>query len=127
MTPFKFLVCGAHSSCCHFLTSKVTEIWPQLPPFFRNYPWDFPDGPVAENSHSSAEVTGSIPGLGTKIPPAVEQLSPRATAKTHCSQNKKKETTLTHHQSIKLIFQIFSVPCLALNSVAVFFFNPNCG
>ena len=37
---------------------------------------DFPGGPVAKHLPSNAGNAGSIPGLGTKIPPALEQLSP---------------------------------------------------
>ena len=40
---------------------------------------DFPGGPVVENSPCSAGDTGLIPGQGTKIPHAAEQLGPRAT------------------------------------------------
>ena len=36
---------------------------------------DFPGGLVVENLPCNAEDMGSIPGLGTKIPHAVEQLS----------------------------------------------------
>ena len=32
--------------------------------------WDFPGGPVVGTSPSTAGTTGSIPGLGTKIPRA---------------------------------------------------------
>ena len=39
---------------------------------------DFPGGPVVKNPPSKAGDTGSIPGQGTKIPHAAEQLSPRA-------------------------------------------------
>ena len=38
---------------------------------FRN----FPDGPVVKNLPSNAADAGSIPGQGTKIPHAAEQLS----------------------------------------------------
>ena len=41
---------------------------------------DFPGGPVVKNLPASAGDTGSSPGLGTKIPHAVGQLSLRATA-----------------------------------------------
>ena len=37
--------------------------------------WDFPDGPVVKNLPSNAGDAGLIPGWGTKIPHAVEQLS----------------------------------------------------
>ena len=39
---------------------------------------DFPGGPGVKNPPSNAGDAGSIPGRGTKIPHAVEQLSPRA-------------------------------------------------
>ena len=37
---------------------------------------DFPGGPVVKNPPYNAEDMGSIPGQGTKIPDAGEQLSP---------------------------------------------------
>ena len=40
---------------------------------------DFPGGSVVEDPAYNAGDVGSIPGEGTKIPPAVGQLSPRAT------------------------------------------------
>ena len=40
---------------------------------------DFPGGPVVKNLPCNAGDASSIPGRGTKIPHAVEQLSPRAT------------------------------------------------
>ena len=40
---------------------------------------DFPGGPVVKNPPSNAGDAGSIPGRGTKIPQAAEQLSPCAT------------------------------------------------
>ena len=33
--------------------------------------WDFPGGPVVKTSPSKAGGAGSIPGQGTKIPPAL--------------------------------------------------------
>ena len=39
---------------------------------------DFPGGPVAKTQPFSAGDVGSIPGQGTVIPHAVEQLSPQA-------------------------------------------------
>ena len=46
---------------------------------------DFPDGPVMNNLPSKAGDAGSIPGQGTKIPPAVGHLSPQTptTKPTH--------------------------------------------
>ena len=38
-------------------------------------------GPVVKNPPSNAGDVGSIPGWGTKLPPAAGQLSPRATTK----------------------------------------------
>ena len=40
---------------------------------------DFPGGPVVKNPPYNAGDTGSIPGQGTKIPHAAEQLSLHAT------------------------------------------------
>ena len=39
---------------------------------------DFPGGPVVKNLLSKAGETDSIPGWGTKIPHAREQLNPHA-------------------------------------------------
>ena len=50
--------------------------------------WDFPGGPVVKNPPSNAGDVGSIPAQGTKITHVTGQLSPRATTKTQCSQNK---------------------------------------
>ena len=54
---------------------------------------DFPNGPMVKNPPSSVGNVGSIPGLGTKIPYASGQLSPREATtesecrtKTRCSQ-----------------------------------------
>ena len=45
--------------------------------------WDFPGGPVVKNPFCNAgDDSGLIPGRGTKIAYAAEQLSPRATTKT---------------------------------------------
>ena len=40
---------------------------------------DFPGGPVVENLPFNAGDAGSIPGQGTKIPPATKKISLRAT------------------------------------------------
>ena len=42
---------------------------------------DFPGGPVVKNLPCNGKDEGLIPGEGTKIPHAVEQLSPLATTK----------------------------------------------
>ena len=44
---------------------------------------DFPGGPVVKNPLSNAGDTCSIPGQGTKIPHAAEQLSPCALEPMH--------------------------------------------
>ena len=46
--------------------------------------WDFPGGPVVENSPSNAQDVGSIPGRGIKIPHAMGQLSPCAATGEDC-------------------------------------------
>ena len=45
---------------------------------------DFPGSPVVKNLPCSAGDMGSIPGQGTKIPCALEQLSPRSTTMEAC-------------------------------------------
>ena len=47
--------------------------------------WDFPGGPVVKTSPSKAGGAGSIPGQGTKIPDAMEQLSPCITTTESCA------------------------------------------
>ena len=48
---------------------------------------DFPGGPVVKNPPSNAGDVGSIPGRGTKIPRAMEQLSLNAAAtESACSE-----------------------------------------
>ena len=42
---------------------------------------NFPHGPVIKNPPCSAGNAGLIPSCGTKIPPAVGQLSPHSTTK----------------------------------------------
>ena len=42
---------------------------------------DFPSSPVAKNLPANAGDAGSIPGPGTKIPQALEQLSLHSTKK----------------------------------------------
>ena len=44
---------------------------------------DFPGGPVVKNPPSNAGDASSSPGLGTKIPHAAGQLSPRAQEPAH--------------------------------------------
>ena len=46
---------------------------------FKNKFRDFPGSPVVKNPPYNAGDAGSIPGQGTKIPHAVEQLSLHAT------------------------------------------------
>ena len=41
----------------------------------RGLPWDFPGGPVVKNPPCNGGDMGSIPGQGSKIPHASEQLS----------------------------------------------------
>ena len=50
---------------------------------------DLPGSPVVNNPPCNAGDAGSIPGRGTEIPRAVEQLNPRATAResVHTAQD----------------------------------------
>ena len=54
---------------------------------------DFPGTPVVKNPSCIAGDMGSIPGQGTKIPQAVEQLILYTTRKTQHSQKEKKKKT----------------------------------
>ena len=51
------------------------------------YPhYDFPGGSGVKNLPCNAGAVGLIPGWKTKVPDAVEQLSPHAATKTRVSQ-----------------------------------------
>ena len=52
---------------------------------------DFLGGPGVKNSPPNVGDMGLIPGWGTMIPYAMEQLSPRTTWKTQYSQKKKQK------------------------------------
>jgi len=52
---------------------------------------NFPGGPVVKHPPSNAGNAGSIPGLGTKIPPALEQLSPGCSKDPVKSKEGKKK------------------------------------
>ena len=53
---------------------------------------DFLVGPGIKNSPPNVGDMGLIPGWGTMIPHALEQLSPHTTSKTQYSQRKTKES-----------------------------------
>ena len=55
----------------------------------KGYLGDFPGGPVVKNLPCYDRDAGSIPGCGTKIPHAVEQLSPGTTARKSLSHNER--------------------------------------
>ena len=50
--------------------------------------WDLPGGPVVKNTPCNAGHSGLIPGRGTKIPYALEQLSPCTTTRVCVLQRK---------------------------------------
>ena len=52
---------------------------------------DFPGWPVVGTLPCNVGEAGSTPRWRTKIPYALEQLSPHATVKTQCSKKKRKE------------------------------------
>ena len=59
---------------------------------------DFPGGPVIKNLPCNAGDVGSIPGQGTKIPHALEQLSLCATAtEPTCSAACAPQLESLHH------------------------------
>ena len=55
------------------LSGEKNAIWGEI-----SHYWDFPGGPVAKHPPCNAGDMGSIPGWGTRIPCAMEQLSLRA-------------------------------------------------
>ena len=57
---------------------------------------DIPGGPIVKNPPSNAGDAGSIPGLGTKIPLATGQLSPRA-ATTELTRSMACKPQLERH------------------------------
>ena len=72
---------------------------------------DVPGGPVVRNLPSKAGGAGLIPGRGTRIPHAIEQLIPRAaTKRAHTAQlrsnaakiknNNNNETNLVSEENI---------------------------
>jgi len=50
--------------------------------------WDFPCDPMVRNLPSNAGDMGLIPGQGSEIPQAIQQLSLRATSKDPTSTTK---------------------------------------
>ena len=54
---------------------------------------DFPGGPVVKTPPSNAGDSGSIPGQGTKIPQATQQLSPRTITRGSKRCNKASRMT----------------------------------
>ena len=60
--------------------------------------WEFPGGPVVENLPCNAVDMGSIPGWGTKIPHAMEQLSSCATTRESMHHNEKTRPATTKTQ-----------------------------
>ena len=53
----------------------------------------FPGGPVVKNLPCNVGDAGSIPGQGTKIPHATEQLNLLATTRESVHPNKRSHTT----------------------------------
>ena len=52
--------------------------------------WGFPGGPAVKNLPSNAVYVGSVPGWGTKVPHAVEQVSPRVATETQHGEINKQ-------------------------------------
>ena len=53
-----------------------------------SYGVDLPGGPLVKNLPCNAEDTNSVPGWGTEIPHAAEQLSIHASTRVHAMQGK---------------------------------------
>ena len=65
---------------------KVSKKMNELTSLKKNF-WDFPGGPVVKNLPHNAGDANSIPGRRTKVPHAVEQLSPSTTSRESVSCN----------------------------------------
>ena len=62
---------------------------------------DFSGGPMVKNSPPNAGDMGWIPGQGTKIPHAAEQLSPSTTTPEACVLWGPLDTTRVSHDTTK--------------------------
>ena len=85
--PCKGLLLSYFMSHRSFKLSLInkTHSWFTKP--FKNLLGDFPGGPVVKNLPSNTGDTGSIPGLGIKIPHAKGQLSLCVTTREPTSSN----------------------------------------
>ena len=70
-------------------------------------------GPVGKNLPCMAGVTGSIPGLATKIPNALEQLSPCATTRESVGHQWRSRMPQLRLDTAKSIINIFKCPACA--------------
>ena len=64
--------------------------------------WDLPGGPLVKNLPCNARDAGSIPGRGTKISHAVEQLNRRATTREPVHHNKGSRMTQQRSHVLQL-------------------------
>ena len=67
-----------HSTQNREISVSTPEKWDHHLSFIRLLLGDIAGGPVVKNLPCNAGDETSIPGLGTKVPPAEEQVSPRA-------------------------------------------------
>ena len=72
-------------------------------PTLKVWPGELPDGPVVKNPSCSAGDTGLIPSQGTKIPHAMERLSPSTAARESVHHNEKipHDSTKSLHATTK--------------------------
>ena len=78
---------GAWRATVHRAAESDTTEWLgdwEQHSYIKYVPWDFPGGPVVGNLPCNTGDVGSTPGLGTKIPHAMGQLTPRATTESQC-------------------------------------------
>ena len=83
----------------HIIASSCSHMFPT----FKVRPGEFSNGPVVKNPPCSAGDTGLIPGQGTKIPHAMEQLSPCTAAREsmHHSEKIPHDSTKSSHATTK--------------------------
>ena len=62
---------------------------------------DFRGGPVVKRSPGNAGNASSVPGWGTRIPPALKRLSSEATLESLGAAAGTREATETQHRQLK--------------------------
>ena len=82
--------------------SSVNRMYTMVTPVNNTALWDSPGGPLVKNLPCNARDAGSIPGQGTKISHAMEQLNLRATTREPVHHNKRSRVTQQRSHVLQL-------------------------